>query len=356
MASDFIQPYPNYTGHSLNVFSPSGSAWDGTSNIIQPGEMLTLANDGLARNIWDNQLKIHLSSSNPFFSGGDDAWFIPSNGQSGGLGGVNVIIINNSNNTYVNPLNSGVIYPPMQTTIDNLFFGVFTLDATGGAPSTQSIQILPLPDQILTINNNLSVTVDSTIGSTLSQVTITINSCYTTVMNIIQKTCIGSQQQNLGGIGPMTSLTLKVFACRNIFLVNPKGTQISNPYCVPAQQSSVPNNVYFQDNGSVSLINCTSSTVLPSTGCTTCPLPVTPPNGNGTNGNGTNGNGTNGNGTNGNGTNGNGTNGQDDRSFLERWWWLILIIVIIIVIVIIIIISASRRSSPATNTTSLISQ
>ncbi len=271
MASDVIQPYPNYTGHSLNVFSPSGSAWDGTSNIIQPGEMLTLANDGLARNIWDNQLKIHLSSSNPFFSGGDDAWFIPSNGQSGGLGGVNVIIINNSNNTYVNPLNSGVIYPPMQTTIDNLFFGVFTLDATGGAPSTQSIQILPLPDQIVTIGSSGLVSVNSPVLSRIPTTSLSIHNCFTSMLFIRIRPCDGALAQNIGQIAPNQTIRLLVYSTYQIFLESRDGRIVSGFFDVPT--SSVAQTIFFRTNGAVSHVSCSGAPIPPAPG----PMPPTPP-------------------------------------------------------------------------------
>ena len=316
-----VQPYINISGHDLIIFTQSGSTWDGQSNILVSGNSFALPADGLARNIWDDQLKIMVSHSNLNFASGTNAWTLP-NGTTGGgnLGRTNVIFTNETNDSYViEPDTIGI--PANQTTALTIPNGFKNIRL--GSSTVGPIQILPLPDQIININSDGTINMVSDIGNDLPQVRLNVRNCYPNNMFLAQRACSDAAQQKIDFLVPNIMRSYNVFSCQELFLIRSDQSDISQPFCVPAEQNNVPDTIFFKANGSISTISCTG-TSLTNTGCSTCPQANSQ------------------------------VNSQDDRTFLQRWGWLILILVIVGIVIFVIIVMAASRGKSSNKTKQIV--
>lgn len=270
-----VNPYVNTFGRALTIFTENGSNW-ATSALLTAGAA-GLPPDSRGRNIWDSQTNSVLTFSNRAFSGTPTsrAWILPSPDNAGDIDSVNAIVINNSNINHVTPNN--VVISAGQTTGTLLPLGVITFGrlltvqpVNGTSSSTdrsQPFQVQPLPDQIVTINSNLTITVASRVGSQIPMTTLSIHNCFANIMWMQIRLREGEPGQNLGQINANQTLRLRAFSTDQIFLISSNSRTMSGVFTIPT--GSVSNTIFFQSNGSVSLISCTGAPIPP--------IPIPPP-------------------------------------------------------------------------------
>ena len=284
-----VNPYVNTEGRTLTIYTRNGDNWSPSS--LPSGMGATLSQDGNARNIWDSGDKT-VTTSNKL--SGTAGWILPSPSDAGDINSVNVIIVNNSNidhatmnnvliragQTFSARLPLGIIY------LNKRSSGVNTvLSATSSADQTNRFQILPLPDQIVTISvtssTGASVTVSSLVGTRISMTTLSIHNCFNSTLFIRLRPCDGAVSQNFGQIASNQTIRLSVYSDYEIFLESGDGMIVSDFFnIINADGPNRPpiGTLFFQTNG-ISTISCTGSP-MPSPGPTPPPGPSpgpTPP-------------------------------------------------------------------------------
>lgn len=354
-----------------------------STSILQSADTATLDPDQPIQNIWDPQNLRLLAWGNPLYNGQSNspAWNIPSPNLSSDLNQVNVIINNNSVNSYLMWSPSTLlseyrsfIVPPNQTIGLNLHLGriyivrlsninltdddvkalvddIKSAITNGTIPSiaplnrynrndiaqyvlsdqtefrlpltynTISIQVLPVPDQVINISETSdmtsSVTMVSNILSSLSLFEVEIHNCYKISMYVKQRPCTGVAGQNLALIYPGRSMKLQIFHGYQIYLQSADNNTVSSVLTTDQiralysllskyQRSRI---IYFKNNGSISTESCTGTELDLSTTYPPVlePKTVTP------------------------------------QSWWSQWWWAILIIVVIVILLLIMFVYAGRE-------------
>ncbi len=327
----FVQPYINLQGWSLSIYMENEASWN--SRQLDTTSTAVLPSDQIARNIWDpvNKRVVAWSSTSSARSATDTmtAWIIPSPRQAGDIAAVNVLVNNQSANNYsisnnLSGTNDSLIRTNQVSSLSlKLGLNRFTRLLAGADSSstdsnrgqtTNQFQILPLPDQIVTIDSRGRVTVKSQIKSMLSLSTITVHNCYDTNMFLQQRSCSGVAGQNLARLDPQQELTLSVYRGYQIYLISPDST-------LSSAQLSIQNGnqkVFFKTDGQVSLVSCTGPSFIPG-GIRSFP----PINGSRT-----------------------APSANSGSSFWSDWWWVILLIVAIVIIILIIIFQIGTKEQP----------
>ncbi len=282
-----VNPYVNTEGRTLLIYTQNGSTW--TSSRLPSGMGASLSQDGRARNIWDSGSKT-VEASNKVT--GTAGWILPSPSDAGDINSVNVIIINNSNsinygipntNISINAGQSiGASLPLGFTALNVLLTGSNTVLSTTLSSSNQTnpFQILPLPDQVVTINANGSVSVSSAVGMGIPMTRLTIHNCFNSTLFIRLRPCDGALGQNFGQIVPNETIGLSVYSTYEIFLESGDGMIVSGSFNII--NADAPNRppigtLFFQTNGGISTTSCSGLPMPlppgPSPGPTPPPTP-----------------------------------------------------------------------------------
>lgn len=172
-----------------------------------------------------------------------------------------------------------------------------------------SFQIFPVPDQVISIDN--SITINSPILNPISRTNVTIHNCFSSMMYVKQRPCNWVSTQNMAFIPANSSLTLQVYTGYQLFLQTPDSTVVSAIMDKPRFCSN--RTVYFKNNGRLSTQSCTGREI---TSCISyIPVPL------------------------------NNGNSKSDKfsSWWGRWWWAVLITVVVIIILIVILIYVGRK-------------
>ena len=267
-----VNPYVNTEGRTLTIYTRNGNNWSQTG--LPSGMGATLSQDGIGRNIWDSGDKT-VQTSNKL--SGTAGWILPSSSDAGDINSVNVIIINNSNINHATTNNALIIaglsvsarLPLGITHLNRLVTGSNTvlstvLSTTSPADQTNPFQILPLPDQVVTISPSGTITaiVSSAVGTNIRMTTLSIHNCFNTMLYIRIRRCDGAVSQNIGQIAGNQIIRLSVYSTYEIFLESGNGMTVSGFFLVPT--TSVSSTIFFKTNGDVSAISCTGSPIPPN--------------------------------------------------------------------------------------------
>ncbi len=274
-----VNPYVNTEGRTLTVYTQNGGNW--STSRLPSGMQASLTQDGSARNIWDSEAKT-VKTSNRI--SGMAGWVLPSPTNAGDINFVNAIIINNSNIDHT--IANNLVAMAGRTIAATLPLGVITLGSSvivtntvlsvNLAATNQSnpFQVLPLPDQIVTIGSGGLISISSLVLSRIPVTSLSIHNCFTNTLLIRVRPCDGALAQNFGQIQPNQTIRLSVYSTHQIFLESGDGRVVSGFFDVPT--SSVSRTIFFRTNGAVSNISCSGDPIPPTPPGPTPPPPVPP--------------------------------------------------------------------------------
>jgi len=256
-----VNPFTNNYGWCLLVYISAGQSW--TTSNLNPSQSLTLVPDGRVRNIWDPvQSKIVAVSNRDFRSSPTEvetAWRTANPKLAGDFSTVNILVVNDTPVTLFTE--SGSSLSAQQTTGLSLPLGLVRLGTNTGQ-STDFFQVGPWPDQIIVVEEDLSITITSRQSLEYPTSKVTLHNCYSKTLIVRQTKCeepTGQSRiqiieaQNLGLISASSILQLTVRSNYQILLQNNNSTTTSGFYSVPPIGDS---SVFFRSDGSVSTTSC----------------------------------------------------------------------------------------------------